>query len=397
MSHAFRTATAIGAAAAVLWTGAAQADPPADPQAPPVFCFRITDIERLPGDLTGATYCIEFEVLNWTDTPAAGVALVPNIGGGAAFPGFFPPGPIGGPPTMFQADVDPDGRGGTIFSSPEIGPGVFDVPAIHSGRGRGDVAGLLNDWSVAPSPGGGVALWNAGTRIPNRDLLGALATGGPSAAFALVPGLGTDALGDTAIDGGPAPYSADPPGFPPTGGPVVPDGSGNVLDGFVIYVCDWHKGEVLSFNWYLLDDINNPIGVVGGGNAYGFGTVNIVLGPPGLGGAIPPIWTGGSGFGTNPVDIFDDVGQIFDQQTGTECEFYVEFGAGQTAPVRNPNSPFADFPTNAEPTFEAIHPCVEGQNDPCPTDFDGDGETGASDLSVLLANWGLCDPFGSSN
>ena len=35
--------------------------------------------------------------------------------------------------------------------------------------------------------------------------------------------------------------------------------------------------------------------------------------------------------------------------------------------------------------------CVPGCG-PCPTDVDGNGDTGASDLAVLLGSWGPCAP-----
>lgn len=368
------------------------ADPPGGGvQAPPVFCFRITDIEKLPGDISGSVYCIEFECLNWSDTPASGVAIVPNVGGFAVFPPFVPGPGTGAPPTIFRADIDPDGRGGAPGGS-DIGPGVFDVPAIHSGRGRGDIPGHLNDWIVGPPIlGPGVAVWTTGpggTPIPNRDIIGTIGTGTPpevAAAWALVPGFGLDTIGDTAVDGGPAPYGPDGTPFP-GGGPPVPDGSGNVLDGFVIYVCDWHKGETLSFNWFLLDGTGAPIGTAGFGNTYGFGTVNITLGsttlgPPG------PLFAGNSGFGTSSVDIFDGVGRL-PEMPG--CEFFVEFGAGITAPTANPNGEQIGQP-NTNPIFEQYHSCAVQ----CPGDATGDLQIDFSDLNFLLSRFGTnCPPPG---
>ena len=46
--------------------------PPAVPPfiSPPVFCFRITDIRDVPGDLEGNAFDFEIEVLNWTNASA---------------------------------------------------------------------------------------------------------------------------------------------------------------------------------------------------------------------------------------------------------------------------------------------------------------------------------------
>ena len=95
------------------------ADPPGAAQAPPVFCFRVTDIEALPGDLTCKTYCIEFEVLNWSDQDACGMVIAPNVGTLAVGPGFgmnMNGQSVGAPPTIFLAEVDPDGPGGDPFT-----------------------------------------------------------------------------------------------------------------------------------------------------------------------------------------------------------------------------------------------------------------------------------------
>jgi len=409
---------AVGLAA--IAAPAAVADPPALPALPDVFCFRITDIERWPCDVSDSSFMIEFEVLNWTDRPAGGVLLSANVGGFVAFPGFLPPIP-GGPPRLIKCDIDPDGRGGPLGGA-DIGFGVFDDPAIHSGRGRGDISGHLNDWSLLTG-GPTFCLWAGGTPIPNRDLIGAArndanGNGQPDEAFALVPGLGTDALGDTAIDGGPGPYTppSPPPPFP-TGGPPTPDGSGNVLDGFVIKVCDWDPGETLCFNWFLLDQQLNLLGTTGFGNAFGFGTVCLVrlpvqASPPG------PVFFGNSGFNQNPFSFFDSVFFVPGQVTcpdpcvvaqpggGAEGEtpqpdiqfedtmFALEFGAGVTAPPVNPNDvPDAQPNTGVQPE-NPQHPCTPAELGGCFTDFNGDGKTDGQDLGALLLGWGPCPPLG---
>ncbi|RMH25997.1 MAG: hypothetical protein D6693_07955 [Planctomycetota bacterium] len=389
---------AAGAGVALSTVAQVTADPPALPALPSVFCFRITDIERVPGDISDCAFTIEFEVLNWADRPAGAMFIAQNIGGFGAVPAFFPPFIPSGPPRLAGAGVDPDGRGGPLGGS-DIGPGVFDAPAIHSGRGRGDLPGLLNDWAATFATPTSV-LWTAvgGTLLPARDLI---AGGGGAASFALVPGLGFDGILDTAIDGGPAPYGPDPAGTPfPTGGPPIPDGSGNVLDGFTLTVCDWDEGEILSFNWFLLDAAGAPIGTVGFGNAYGFGVVNLIRLPAG---AAPPgaLFAGNGGF-TQNINFFDSVfivpgpppGPITEGvPQGQETTFAVEFGAAVTAPFLNPNDrqqvPGAQ--PNTQLIFPEQHPCSPLAAT-CPQDLNGDGVVNGADITSILNAFGLvCD------
>lgn len=62
------------------------ADPPVSPppgvQFPTIFCLRITDIREVPGDPENDRFEFEFEVLNWTGTPAAGMQFALNQGTG---------------------------------------------------------------------------------------------------------------------------------------------------------------------------------------------------------------------------------------------------------------------------------------------------------------------------
>ena len=104
---------------------------------PRVFCFRITDIERVPGDVEGDAFNFEFEVLNWTATPASGLFIATTIGTTAVDASI---------PIMALAGIDPDGRGGPIGGADIAGDigvgGTFDPTAIHSGRGRGAASWL---------------------------------------------------------------------------------------------------------------------------------------------------------------------------------------------------------------------------------------------------------------
>ncbi|MCH7798973.1 MAG: hypothetical protein IID28_11100 [Planctomycetes bacterium] len=412
-------AAAVCATTAVLVTAGVRADPTVS-NAPPVFCMRITDIERCPDDISGASFIIEFEVLNWTDKPACGLTMVGNLGVFFVGPQLMPPW-FNGVPLITKAYVDEDGRGGPIGGF-DIGLGVFDTPAIHSGRGRGDIAGHLNDWFVAPVgtglTGHYTVTWVApglpavGSCIPERDLLDRfeelpfLNANDPDdlivineilgASWANVPGVGTDDLGDSAVDGGPAPYteSVPPPPFP-TGGPPVPDGSGNVLDGFVIEVCDWHPGEMLILNWWLLDENLVPLGTAVTGNSFGFGTMALIRLPPG----VPPPpgapFAGNAGFASGGVDFFDSVWSV-PAQPGPgghpAADFAVEFGAGITAPeIPGDENPFG-APVNTISLWPDLHECdpfAKGAP-PCPWDTSGDGQVGIVDFLDLLGHWGDC-------
>jgi hypothetical protein len=361
----------------------AQADPV--PVGPGVFCIRITDIERVQDDVSDAAFEIEFELLNWSDTPASGFSLAVNIGT-FFLPSGLPPW-FGGPPEMVRAFIDPDGRGGPVGGN-DIGPGVFDPIAIHSGRGRSDIAGHLNDWGVTGSTHASVT-WGTGalgTPIPNLDLLAPLALipADPASAYMLVPGLGTDGLGDSAIDGGPLPYVNPAPlpfGFFPTGGQPVPDGSGNVLDGFVLTVCDWDEFEMISFNWNFLDALGNPIM-----NSYGFGTLNLVRLPaaaPLPGG----VFIGNTGFGQQPIEFFDSVFEIPAFTRAAATSFAVEFGAAITAPFATPTDNTFGFPITTQTVSPITHPAAPPELIPR-IDINFDGVVNGADLGLLLGGWG---------
>ena len=335
------------------------------PDFPLVFCFRFTDIERVAGDVEGDAFILEFEVLNWTGTDAFGLSLGATVGT-SSIAGD------GVDPVIVQNGIDANGRGGPLGGSdipsepdPTINAldpnNLFDPVAIHSGRGRGDLGPEFhNDW-VGLGNTGTTALWDgrAGTAIPNRDLLGTFAAGGD--ARALVPGgeFTQDALGDTAIDGGPGPYSPnDGPPFGPFGGPPVPDGSGNVLDGFTLTIDDFDEGEILSFNWFLLDENLQNIGVSGQGNDFGFGTVNLQRSPLGVSSG-PALFGGNTGLNQSSSLFFDNVfltsdpggedfinsalsgsdtvSTFFNPLDPEPANFLGELSAGTTAAFLNPN------------------------------------------------------------
>jgi hypothetical protein len=167
----------------------------------------------------------------------------------------------------------------------------------------------------------------------------------------LVPGYGTDGIGDSAMDGGPDPYTpSSPGGGQPDSGYEYP----NVLDGFVFDVDDWDEGEVFSLNWWTAG-----LGSVSGGAPYhlyspatigdpfGYGIVSLVRLEPTIGspdGDLPgPVFAGNVGFDQSGDSFFDTVYEI-----PNPAEFAAEFGAGLTAQFVNPADNILGLPINTE-------------------------------------------------
>ena len=307
------------------------------------FSIRVTDIERIPGDAEGDAFRVEFELLNWTSYYTDVLTIGTNIGTTAL---------DGSAPRIVGASIDPDGRGGSSGGN-DIGPGSFDPVAIHNGRGRGDLESLENNWHVK-SLSSTFVQWDdfdgnhfTGTTIPYRDIMR------PFNGASLVPGFGVDALGDSAIDGGPRPYLPATPG----GGRPNPDGSGNVLDGFVVDIDDWDVDETFSVNWFLagyrgqsggICDLMicvSPAGTAARGNAFGFGVMNLVRVDPSIGSPAGTlagaVFVGNTGFDQSNFSFYDTVYEI-----PNPAEFAAEFGAAITAPFLNPADNIFNAPIN---------------------------------------------------
>lgn len=313
--------------------------PPAVPPfiSPPVFCFRITDITDVPGDVEGNAFDFEFEVLNWTNAPAFGLDLsraaalgAPTLGG---VPLFLPGG----------SSVDPNGRpGGPADDEANFSPldGTVMPPKF----------GAPNLWGVGASTATDVGYLIPGPGIPSRDVLGVPAGPGPArtaAALALVPSESGPGSTPNFVDFAnrpniPRPEVIDNGGYV---GDALPD---NVQDGFVMRIDDFDPGENISINWFLKDSLGAPLGTSGGGNAYGFGNFNVsraVL--------LEALWR------RKPNDPFGP-GQNRGAQIGPSTDmftnisnggtvFATEFGAALTAPFMNPGSPCPSCGINAEP------------------------------------------------
>lgn len=350
---------------ALVPTKKADADPiprPPNPEVklPPVFCFRFTDIKAVPDDPEGDKFQFEFEVLNWTNTPAAGVAIALNEGTGAS-------GAVNKVPFLAGGKIDNNGR--------PIGKGDDAGPTGNLNK--------LNDWNVAKSSDSAIE-WEAGTAIANSNLLGATST---QQACALVPGCQVEVTQtQTQCSSwwwrwwGRRCWTVN------DFNPLVPDmesvdNGNNVLDGFVVTVDDFDEKEVVSLNWFLLDDSGNPIGVSGKGNAYGFGTVNLYRQP--LDESTDPgaLFAGNAGLGESPTLFYDNVNRVTEPMLAPAATafsnlglassplraapdenlialFKAEFGPGTTATFSNPADNRFNAPTNAQlqPGFTPVPP-----------------------------------------
>lgn len=206
----FSGAAAIALTGNLASPGLADPPPPTE-KLPPVFCFRITDIEQTDGD----SFLFEFQVLNWTDQEAEDVSISLTSRSDLSFSG---------------ASVTPE----------------TELPATPPGNIE-----RYNNWDVTNS-GTTAIQWNADSStngqtygpIPNIDLLGP-------------PQLTLDTI-DNLIPS----YNPDDP--------ETWDNGNNVLGGFTFEVDKFQEGKVLSFDWLLGDKNGIPIG-----NTMGFGIVNI--------------------------------------------------------------------------------------------------------------------------
>ncbi|REJ82715.1 MAG: hypothetical protein DWQ36_20040 [Acidobacteria bacterium] len=325
--------TGLSFVAALALTGTALGNPPPPSPfpIPDVHVLRITDVGPIPqrGPLPNA---IMFEVMNWTDTPAYGVELVLNVATGVTGDsgGFNCEGPAA---CFGLAQIESGGR--------PLGDFMGDDANFPPADGTGDPpkVGRANDWTATVTTPTRVVFSTTNNPIPPRDLLGA---GDAASACALVPGCTSPAptIGnvesiDNAIDG-------------------TPTGElDNVLDGFVVEMLDLESTmselELLSFNFFLLDQSGNPIGSFGNrglsGNAFGFGILNVFSIFPGQRSHGPPIWTRNS----RAVLAGGDRGGTIVSNTGTEDPpanlrdmfvqndvFQVEVGATMTGEFLEP-------------------------------------------------------------
>ena len=319
--------------------GSALADPVPPESNLQVFCFRITDIERVAGDPGNDRFRFEFEALNWTNDAASGIyiALTQGTGVGTVSGSapFFAGAAIDqdGRPLVLK-DVNSDGSINAADLEDANGNGRLDPGEDKNGNGRLDndpIPGNLNppnDWTVTSSSSTAIT-WSAGTPVPGVDLLdwdfsgsGPLQPGDPEIAFMLFTNLAdpSTVIIET-IDNGP-----------------------NVQDGFVIEVDDLDPGETISFNWFLTDATGNIIGDFGGElgtNPYAFGVVNLTSL---AGNVVPtPVFAGNTGFSQSPLIFFDSVYNV-----PNPANFAAEFGASMTAAFQNPADNLFNIPVTTQ-------------------------------------------------
>jgi hypothetical protein len=293
---------------AVLLQSPAMADPPPVPVFPEVFCFRITDIEDVKSDPTGKTFKFEFEVLNWAKRPAYGVSMALTTETDVDFSG---------------AGTDPFGRKLSAPLDEQPPPGNMPMRTLYAPGG--------NTWSVTVDTPTAVQ-WqgiNPGDPVIQN--------------FALNPG--------------------NPPPWLIPGNLETIDNGFNVMDGFTFTVDDWDPGEVLSFDWFLLDAMGAPFPVTGvDRDDYGFGVVNIArvdgVNEPG------PFFVGNSGFSRSlkefaPFDSTDPNGPLVNV-VPDPATFSSEFGGGITAAFLNQadanrlgNPPITTTPVPEASTYAA--------------------------------------------
>lgn len=259
------------AIATALQTIPVAADPPPRPPSPgtylpSIFCFRITDI----GDTAESNrFKFMFEVLNWSNKEAHGLVLMINKGNDGK-PGSRPP--PGRP--LFDKDnnsIDEGGRPLGYDNDDDNFP-PRDLTSFTKIK-----AGQSNTWSVSYSSSTMVRFFNPNGSggLPQRDILSAASQGslaGTTAACNLVPGCavtGLDTFGRATLPVVSNMETVD------NGAPTVDSQPDNVLDGFVVEIKDFDEGELISFNWFLIDKDRNQIGSSGFGNDMGFGTFNI--------------------------------------------------------------------------------------------------------------------------
>ena len=279
--------------------------PPPLTKIPPVFCFRFTDVQPVAEDPEGDKFNISFEVLNWSNQPASGVRIALNTGTDSFVRDE----------AAFFAGAEIDGNGQPIGTDADPLPG--NQPFANTGSVVQSSQTAI-EWEAEQSS------FNTGTRgpIPNSDLLGVGERNTPGAC-ALVPGC--------ELTGSANPFFATP---------IVPnwetvDNGNNVLDGFVLTVDDFDEGEALSFNWNLLDENGEAIGIPGSGNEYGFGTVNIARFPLEGSDDTFQIFPENTGVGASDRIFADNANEVRDSQGQMVALLGAEFGAGIAAPLLN--------------------------------------------------------------
>lgn len=310
-----------------------------------VFCFRFTDIKQSEADPEGNRFEFEFESLNWTNMPAQGVYMALNEGTGLG-------GVEGEAPFLDGVGIDENGR-------PLPGVDIDGNPINESMRPPGN-QDIPNNWEVKSLPDEedkftkSAVRWSTGTNgnpIDNVDLIG------------ITNALGNNPSPQDIVDEVNKQFSSFEPDFNPRflEPDVNPqedretvDNGPNVLDGFVFALDDFDVGEIVSLNWFLEDDSEEPIGTPNGGNGFGFGTINIIRINPGDPIPETSVLTSNTGFNQSETIVFDDIFQVKDEEGNIVAEFAFEFGAAITSPFLDPSNNIFNVQPNVRVTPEPL-------------------------------------------
>lgn len=366
-----------------------RADPP--PMGPPcaaldpdMFCIRLTWQEGV-SDPEGDKYLVMVEFLNWTNQPCHYIRMDRAVCAGSnAF--------------IADAGIDQNGRPFGPGSDPLPGNIPMDnywttdmVTADQVLWKRSDAFGPLPNAMFNGTRGGQPFTFN-GLLDPSYNTI-TTPQECREALVGMIPGSN---------------FVASPPTINVDDFETVDNGP-NVLDGFYVVVDDLDPQESICFNWVMLDESMNSIGMVfmGGvvvGDQFGFGDWNYArINSP----APPPIFTLNGGFDPpNSDDPDQDSGSLWGENEVEGIDTYpfnpiregfvgagqymcVEFGAAVTAAFVNPNNNCFFF--NGQQVQSGINlPPRGGGGGGCLRygDINEDGMVDIIDLALIIRDWG---------
>lgn len=368
----------------------ALADPPPNPPpcakfGPGLFCWRVTDIEGVPGDPD--RFRVMFEFVNWSNQPAYYIRMDRNIGTGQPVlltnAGVDADGrPFTGPPDPPAGNILHDNQWDVVVNTPDQIIWAFDQPT-------GPIA-----HATCPGTSNGVPVTFNGLLDP---LMAPPTTPAEcqAALTCMVPGSSITQvdMGGMLVD---QLTLADP---------ETADDGPNQLDGFWIELDDLQCNESISFNWWLLDINLQPIGMLFGGGAgvmgdqFAFGIINYArMCSP----APPPIFNLNTGYDPPNSDAPDNPSNWAENEVGgidtypinpiplgkpgAGARFCIELGAAVTAPFANPNNNCFLF--NGQYVASGTNLVRRSGGPGGCTDVTFDGVTDIQDVAAVIFDWG---------
>ncbi|MEM7165524.1 MAG: hypothetical protein AAF581_08670 [Planctomycetota bacterium] len=260
---------------AMLAMPAVHADPPTCPppcnvDLDPLFCIRVTDIQRSLVDQD--RWFLQLEFINWTGAHAAGISI--SLNAGTALPGATLP---AGTPRFAGAMIDSNGRPFGPASHRPRGnqprPNLWQVELQSSTR----IDFAAPQLPTVPMLAQETLLQSVAAQVGNRTFNGVLDTDFINATTADCATALT-----LLIPGSFANFQTTPVRIEIPDIETVDDGP-NALDGFVLIIDDFEPGETLSFNWFMIDELGSIMGMIANngpvlGDEYAFGTFNVACG-----------------------------------------------------------------------------------------------------------------------